>query len=122
MSYANLVDALEYAPAAKSAPEIKAQSLLDDSADWIASMAPPPDPMTEDYPGRAARAEMRVFEYLVEVGNLRSKSLSGVTSKSFAEPERIKELVAATMGSYYKPPGGSSEGSDYPALVSRMRW
>jgi hypothetical protein len=108
MSYAVLSDALEYAPAAKSAPTIKAQALLDDSADWVASIAPPPDPMAEDYPNRAARAEMRVFEYLIEVGNLKSKSLSGVNSKSFAEPERVKELVVAALGDYYKAPAESS--------------
>ena len=73
------------------------------AADLVQRWAPVPDPEPADYPARAARAERLVLNYLMQTagGVLTGKSISGVTSKSFASDAGVRSIVARTMGSYY---------------------
>lgn len=120
MPNATLADALAYAElTAGDVPAVKAQALLEDASDWVSFLAPvstslEPVVLT-DYASRARRAEMRVFYYLAETGNLKSTSLSGVSSETYVDPERVERLVKASMGGFA---GGSSSGASSVAVLS----
>jgi hypothetical protein len=75
------------------------------AADEVARLAPPPDPLTEDYAARAARAERLLVNYLTQTsgGVVSAKSLSGVGSKTFspAAASIVRSIVRGAMGSHY---------------------
>ncbi len=119
MAYATLSDALQYAEiGVGSIPNIKAEALLEDASDWVSSLASAPaslDPVVlADYASRARRAEMRVFSYLAETGNLKSESVAGI-SLSYIDPDRVAALVGASMGAFA---GGSSPDVFSVAVLS----
>ena len=83
----------------------------------VSDLAPPVP--TEDYRQAARDAEVAVVEYVLATqgGIVKSKSLSGVASKSFAGNEAVVSLVRNAMGGYF----GSSSVSG-AALLGEVPW
>src|SRR5215218_9665664 len=73
------------------------------AASLVQQWAPVPDPLPEDYADLAAVSERAVARQIIATGGyITSKSLSGVTSKSFdLSLKTLKGLVRANMGVYY---------------------
>lgn len=88
--------------------ETEEQHYLKVAADLVQRLAPAPTTVTADYTAKAARAERLLLGYLKATsgGVLSGKSLSGVTSKSFADAAGVRRIVAQSMGGYYT--GGAS--------------
>lgn len=100
MPHATLADALAYSElTTEDVPTVKADALLEDAAGWVSSFASPPtDPaFLADYAARAKRAEMRVFSYLVETGNLKSSSSPDTGSETYVDPEHVEKLMKISM-------------------------
>ena len=83
------------------------EATLDDyaaiAADAVQKLAPVPTPVPADYPGRAARAERLILNWLQSTsgGLLTSGGASGL-SAGFAGMPEVKAIVASSMGSYSK--------------------
>ena len=70
----------------------------------VRDLAPPPgEPATEEYKEAARDAELAVveFEMTTQGGTIKSDSLSGVSSTSFAGSEAVREIVKRAMGRYF---------------------
>lgn len=101
MSLATPQEAKDYA-GDQSISDSKAQYLLDDAADWIASIVTAPDPETGNYQSKAKRAELRVYEYLASGAVLTSSTSVGNLSVSYSNSAKdtITEIVEKTMSAY----------------------
>lgn len=115
MPYATDDDAREYY-AGEDADDLAVEVAMGVSARIVAQLAPPPADEGDDYGSAARLAELLVGRWLwaTQGGTLAAKSLSGVSSKTFAKHAEVKGLVSGAMGSYY---GG---GAANVALVSRL--
>lgn len=78
------------------------------AADVVQRLAPtprvtPPDTVPLEYMDRAARAERLLYNWLTQTkgGTLTGKSLSGVSSKAFANQDAVKNIVRTAMAHYY---------------------
>ncbi len=69
----------------------------------VKRLAPPPDPVAEDYRETARDAEIAVVEYMLTTqgGILKSSALSGVGNDSYAGLDAVQRMVANAMGGYY---------------------
>ena len=88
------------------------------AARYVQKLAPAPEPMTSDYPKLAASAEYLVLEYLqaAKGGSVTSVKV-GDASMTFADIEKIENLIAPVMGEYFV---GSSSSDPYnTAYISR---
>lgn len=108
---------------------IRAAVDIDDDArliavDVVAELAPAPIPLPvpDTYSPRAARAERTVAGYILatDSGAVKSSSLSGVASETYAGFEAVQGIVARIMGSYYKE-AVSAESSN-TAFVGYTPW
>ncbi len=99
MAYSDIDDARD--------PAALEEAYHEAAADAVQRWAPAPVPMPapDTYSARAARAEMLVFNYLVQTsgGVVTGKSLSGLGSQSFAgDMGALKAIVKDAMGLYYR--------------------
>ncbi len=73
-------EALEYASAEGSMPEIRSDALLRDAERIVKRYAPPPTVITAAYTVPAKDCEMRVFDYLQATsGYLSSTNVAGIS-------------------------------------------
>lgn len=90
--------------------------LLREAYRTVADLAPADtEPRSITYMEVARDAEVAVIAFLIttEGGVLKSSSLSGVASESYAGMDAIQGIVGRVMGSYYKK--GSAVGVVGPA-------
>lgn len=94
------------------------------AANVVSSLAPPPEEADAEYDKAARIAELSFGRWFVDSGGgtISSNSLSRLGSKTYVKIAEVQSLVSAAMGDYYRPPGGSSEGSANVAYVSRVSW
>jgi hypothetical protein len=97
-------DAVEQSPVASGFPASRQDRLLRTAERIVRKLAPPPDPVTDDYRQAASDTEVQVFGFLATTneGVEASDSLSGVSSTSYrAYEEAVRPLVREAMGDYY---------------------
>lgn len=114
LPFATAYEAQRYTDAADGVDALKIQLTLEDAADIVSDLTTVPDPMEAEYAKRAKRAELRIFEYLLETGGFVSgrRSITG-SSTSYQSNPQIERFVARAMGDYAKSTeeGGGEGGT-----------
>lgn len=103
--------------AGEEAEELDVAIVQGTAARTVQQLAPEPAETDEDYEEAAREAELLLGRWIwrSDGGALSSKSLSGVTSKSYAKFDDVRNLVSSAMGSFYK---GAPSGAGNVAYVS----
>lgn len=122
LPWASIVQAKQFVPAARDAEPLRVQFFLENAAEIVAGIAPPPVPLPEgsDYPRKAARGELQLFSYFWETQGFKTQSSSGIDalrrSQSYAKLADVKAIVESSMGSYAL----ANKPKKPAAIVSRM--
>lgn len=123
LPFSTATDAQRYTSSADGAEAIRLQFVLEDAAQMVANLAPPPSPLPGDYARMARRAELRVFDYLWSTGGFKksaSKGLGGLSKgESYADLGAVKAIVSAAMGPYAAASGQAASvavASTFPSI------
>jgi hypothetical protein len=115
--------AVDYHPGLKdvaSGPASRVDSVLRRAERLVRDLAPPPDPLDEEYKPAAADAELAVFEFLFSnPAHLESDQLSDARS-TYRRLESVEQIVRQAMGRYYVGPREIPPNADPPRPGARL--
>lgn len=92
-----------HAPASKGSPE-RLDAILRRAERLVRDLAPPPDPVGNEYPPTAADAELAVFEFLWERKSYVERDDVMQASAVYADHKALENLVRDSMGRFYVGP------------------
>lgn len=95
---------IEYYPPASNAPETRVDTVLRRAERLVRDLAPPPEPVDNEYKPTAADAELAVFEYLYESMPHVERKQELDATVVYRDPAGVEDVVRREMSRYYVGP------------------